>query len=105
MTEPEKAAYILGLKTAIEQIESEAVWSGMEWSGRSRFWSAAQDALQKSIELIKNEIAMTSGTRETIAVSQPSIVITCISCGWESNALPSKEASQSFAEHLKTHAS
>ena len=65
MNEQEKAAYILGLKNAIEQIEEEVVLIEMEYWGRPEFLKSAQDALQNAVVSIQDEIAMTDGTRET----------------------------------------
>ena len=65
MNEQEKAAYILGLKKAIEQIEEEAELSEMEHSDQPKYLNAAVEALRYAIVLIQDEIAMTDGTRET----------------------------------------
>ena len=70
MNEQEKAAYILGLKKAIEQIEKEAVWVKTEWAGtepstRQPRPNAVAESLSYAIVLIQDEIAMMEGTRET----------------------------------------
>ena len=65
MNEQEKSAYILGLKKALEEIETEAVWAGMEWSDRPETWTAVLGALKNAVVGISDQIAMTDGTRET----------------------------------------
>ena len=65
MNEQEKAAYILGLKTAIEQIEVEGAMVSLEYSDRPLLLLAAGNALSNASFLIQDEIAMTDGTRET----------------------------------------
>ena len=65
MTEQEKAAYILGLKKAIEQIEIELEMVSLEYPNLPLLLGAASTALMSAIVLIQDEIAMTDGTRET----------------------------------------
>ena len=65
MNEQEKAAYILGLKKAIEQIEAEGEMVSAEYSDRTLLLMAAENALSNAVFLIQDEIAMMEGTRET----------------------------------------
>ena len=65
MNEQEKAAYILGLKKAIEQIEAELDMVSMEYKDRPILLMAASGALMNASILISDQIAMTDGTRET----------------------------------------
>ena len=65
MNEQEKAAYILGLKKAIEQIEEELDMVSVEYTDRPLLLLAAENALSNAVFLIQDEIAMTDGTRET----------------------------------------
>ena len=65
MTEKEKAAYILGLKNAIEQIETELEIVSLEHEDMPLTLKAAVDALMNAAFLVSDQIAMTNGTRET----------------------------------------
>ena len=65
MTEKEKAAYILGLKYAIDQIEEEGDCIWVEYSSQPLLLAAAEETLRNASQLIQDEIAMTDGTRET----------------------------------------
>ena len=65
MTDKEKAAYIDGLKIAIDQIEVELDMVSMEYKDRPILLMAASGALMNASILISDQIAMTDGTRET----------------------------------------
>ena len=65
MNEQEKAAYILGLKGAIEQIEAELDCVGMQYENLPLLLGAATTALMNAALLVEDQIAMTDGTRET----------------------------------------
>ena len=65
MTEKEKAAYIDGLKIAIDQIEAELDMVSMEYKDRPLLLQAAQGALRNAALLVSDQIAMAYGTRET----------------------------------------
>ena len=65
MNKQEKAAYILGLKYAIEQIEEEGDCIWVEYSNQPLLLAAAEDALRNAALLVQDQIAMTDGTRET----------------------------------------
>ena len=65
INEQEKAAYILGLNKAIEQIEEELDMVSVEYTDRPLLLLAAENALSNAVFLIQDEIAMTDGTRET----------------------------------------
>ena len=65
MNEQEKAAYILGLKDAIDQIEAELDMVSMEYKDRPPLLQAAENALRNAALLVEDQIAMTDNTRET----------------------------------------
>ena len=65
MTEKEKAAYIDGLKIAIDQIEAELDMVSMEYKDRPLLLRAAENALRNAALLVSDQIAMADGTRET----------------------------------------
>ena len=65
MTEKEKAAYIDGLKIAIDQIEAELDMVSMEYKDRPLLLRSAENALRNAALLVSDQIAMADGTRET----------------------------------------